>query len=233
MRYEAIMFDLDGTLLPMDNDEFTKGYLAMLARSVAPLGYSADAMIPAMWRGVGAMVKNTGERLNSELFWQTFSATLGKSCEEDIPKFDNFYKTEFKDAVRFTQPTPMALKAVEAAKKSADKVVLATNPFFPLVAVEARLAWTGIAPDAFDHITHYDNSSRCKPNPDYYREIAEKIGVDLSKCLMVGNNAEEDIRAAQAAGMSTFLLTDCLICEGEMPDTPKGDFTALLSFLGK
>ncbi len=233
MKYEAIFFDLDGTLLPMDNDEFTKGYLSMLAKSVAPLGYCAETMIPAMWRGVGAMIKNTEERLNSELFWEVFSKTLEKDCKDDIPKFDNFYKTDFKDAVRFTQPTPLAANSVALARARADKVVLATNPFFPLVAVEARLSWAGVDTKAFDLITHYDNSSRCKPNPAYYHEIAEKLGLDLTKCLMVGNNAEEDIRAAQAAGMSTFLLTDCLICEGDMPDTPMGSFEELLEFLEK
>jgi ribonucleotide monophosphatase NagD (HAD superfamily) len=48
---------------------------------------------------------------------------------------------------------------------------------------------------------------------------------------MIGNNAEEDIAAAQAAGLSTFLLTDCLIAEGELPETPKGSFPELIEFL--
>ncbi len=232
MRYEAILFDLDGTLLPMDNDEFTKGYLTMLAGSVAHLGYTADSLIPAMWKGVGAMVRNTGERINSEVFWEVFAKLLGKECYKHIPIFDNFYKTNFSDAVRFTQPTVLAPRAVELARAHADKVVLATNPFFPLVAVEARLGWTGASPEDFDLITHYDNSKFCKPNPAYYSEICEKLGLNPKNCLMVGNNADEDIRAAQAVGMSTFLVTDCLICDGDLPDTPKGSFADLIEFLG-
>ena len=31
-KYEAILFDLDGTLLPMDNDLFIKTYLGLLAK---------------------------------------------------------------------------------------------------------------------------------------------------------------------------------------------------------
>lgn len=232
MRYDAIMFDLDGTLLPMDNDEFTKGYLYMLSKSVAHLGYTAETLIPAMWKGVSAMVRNTGERLNSELFWEVFSNLLGKECYDHIPEFDKFYKTEFAQAVRFSQPTPLAPRAVELAKSHADKVVLATNPFFPLVAVEARLGWTGAKAEDFDLITHYDNSKFCKPNPAYYGEICEKLGLNPKNCLMIGNNADEDIRAAQAVGMSTFLVTDCLICDGDLPDTPKGSFKELIEFLG-
>ena len=48
---------------------------------------------------------------------------------------------------------------------------------------------------------------------------------------MIGNNAEEDIAAAQRAGLSTFLITDCLIAEGEIPNTPKGSFAELIDFL--
>lgn len=33
---KAILFDLDGTLLPMDQDEFTKGYFNLLAAKLAP-----------------------------------------------------------------------------------------------------------------------------------------------------------------------------------------------------
>ena len=62
-------------------------------------------------------------------------------------------------------------------------------------------------------------------------EIAEKMGVRPEHCLMVGNNADEDIRPAQSLGMDTFLLTDYLICDGEMPDTTKGNFADLVAFL--
>ena len=55
--------------------------------------------------------------------------------------------------------------------------------------------------------------------------------IDPKHCLMIGNNAEEDIRAAQSLGMDTFLLTDFLICEGERPDTPSGSFEDLIAFL--
>ena len=50
---------------------------------------------------------------------------------------------------------------------------------------------------------------------------------------MIGNNADEDIAAAQAAGLSTFLLTDCLIASGEIPETEQGSFGELIAYLGK
>ena len=61
--------------------------------------------------------------------------------------------------------------------------------------------------------------------------LAEKCGVDLTRSLMVGNNAEEDAKASLAAGMQTYLVTDCLIAEGEVPACPAGSMADLLEFL--
>ena len=57
----------------------------------------------------------------------------------------------------------------------------------------------------------------CKPNPKYYTEILEMLGKKPEECLMVGNNTDEDCAAAQAAGMKTILVTDCLINESCTP----------------
>ena len=46
-----IFFDLDGTLLPMDEEKFTKAYFSLLAKAVAPLGYESEKLINAVWKG--------------------------------------------------------------------------------------------------------------------------------------------------------------------------------------
>lgn len=230
-KYDAILFDLDGTLLPMDNDLFIKTYLGLLAKKMAPLGYDKELLIASLWKGTGAMFKNDGKQTNAEVFWQIFAHVFGERIYEDIPQFDTFYENEFHKAAEITFPTELAQKAVDIAREKAKRVILATSPVFPAVAVRSRLSWAKVSPESFDLITTYENSTFCKPNPAYYTEIAEKMGIDPSRCLMVGNNAEEDIRAAQSIGMDTFLLTDFLICAGEMPDTPSGSFEDLIAFL--
>ena len=230
MNYQAVLFDLDGTLLPMDFDEFTRGYFSLLANAVAPLGYEKRTMIASMWQGVAAMTQNCGPRTNSEVFWEVFSSLEGKQAYDHIPLFDAFYETEFHGAKSLTQPTPNARAAVDAARACSERVVLATNPIFPEVAVRSRLAWAGLSVDDFDLVTHYDNSTSSKPNPRYYEEIAEKLGLAPSRCLMVGNNADEDIVPAKAAGFDTFLLTDCLMSKSEtLPETKMGSWEELTS----
>jgi len=231
--YQAILFDLDGTLLPMDMDGFTKGYMSMLAKAMAPFGYQAEALIPAVWKGVSAMVKNDGSRPNSEVFFEVFAQKLGPEVYNYIDVLDNFYKTEFKKASAFTGANPLAKKAVELAKTKAEKVILATNPLFPPSGVETRLGWIGLSFDDFAYVTHYENSHYCKPNPEYYRELLKEAGCDPAKCLMIGNDVQEDVEAASAVGMEAFLVTDCAISRGEMPECLKGSFEELIGYLEK
>lgn len=131
MKFDAILFDLDGTLLPMDNDTFTRGYFHLLAQTAAPYGYEESALISAMWKGVGAMVKNDGSRTNFDAFWDVFSQLQGPQVYDHMPVFDGFYGTEFRKAIAFTRPTPLAKQAVRLARQKAKRVILATNPLFP------------------------------------------------------------------------------------------------------
>ncbi len=231
MKYQAILFDLDGTLLPMDNDVFTKGYFKLLTKAASVHGYTYETLIPAMWKGVSAMVKNDRSKLNRDAFWGVFAEIFGDEVYSHIPTFDAFYSADFHKTKEFTGPNPLAQTAVKLAHEKADKVVLATNPLFPEEAIKARLSFIGLDLADFDLVTTYDNFGSCKPNPLYYMEIAEKLGIDREKCLMIGNNAEEDIEAAHAAGLSTYLVTDCLIAKGDIPSTPSGSFADLVDYL--
>ena len=231
MKYEAILFDLDGTLLPMDYDEFTRGYFGLLYKHIALLGYTKEAFVSGMWKGVAEMTANDGGCINSERFWAAFSSVMGEQVYEHIPQFDEFYHTDFKKTVAFTGENPLAKTAVLLAREKAEAVILATSPIFPMVATEVRMGFVGLSPEDFDLVTHYENSTTCKPNPAYYTEVCAKMWIDPKNCLMIGNNGQEDIEAAQAVGMDTYLVTDCLINAGEMPECKTGTFAEMVEFL--
>ena len=200
MKKKTILFDLDGTLLPMDQDAFTRGYFKLLAQKLAPHGYDPAALVDNIWAGTAAMVGNDGKRTNEAAFWDRFVALYGEQVREDIPLFDAFYRQEFQQAKAFCGFTPKARAAVEACKAAGHRVALATNPIFPAVATESRIRWAGLAPETFAWYTTYENIGYCKPNPDYYREILRYLDCRAEDCLMVGNDVEEDMMAAQAAG---------------------------------
>ncbi len=233
MKIEMVLFDLDGTLLPMDNDEFTRGYFKLLAKKVAAHGYEAGTLVDSIWAGVAAMVKNDGTRSNEDAFWEKFASIYGPRVYGDKPVFEEFYAVDFKAARRFCGYNPKAAEVVALVKELGFRTALATNPLFPAVATETRIGWAGLRPDDFELVTTYENSRYCKPNPDYYRAVADELGVPCGSCLMVGNDAGEDVSASRQAGMSAFLLTDCLINKAgiDLSGVPHGGFDELTAYL--
>ena len=207
---KAVLFDLDGTLLPMDQDEFVKGYFRLLAKKLAPYGYEPDKLVKAIWHGTGAMVKNDGSCTNEEVFWKDFTSIYGEQARSDEPVFAEYYEKDFQQVKNICGYTPKAAEIVRALKAAGIRVALATNPVFPAIATESRIRWAGLEPEEFELYTTYENIGFCKPNLDYYREILRRMELDAADCLMVGNDVDEDMIAGQL-GMEVFLLTDHLI----------------------
>lgn len=229
---KTILFDLDGTLLPMDQDLFVKSYMTKLATKVAPHGYETKAFIGAMWAGVEAMIRNDGSCTNEKAFWNRFTTIFGEKSLDDIPVFDEFYQNEFQSVANDCGHTPKAKELIDYLKEKGYQLILATNPLFPAIATESRIRWAGLSPKDFAYYTTYENSSYCKPNPKYYLEILEKIGCKPEACMMVGNDVGEDM-ITETLGMKVFLLTDCLINKKEVDISiyPHGSFDDLKAIL--
>ena len=232
MMIKAVLFDLDGTLLPMDQDLFVKLYFSGLSKKLQPFGYEPKKLIEVIYGGTTAMVKNDGGAYNCDRFWDCFEKQFGKSALNDMPIFDDYYKGEFNEVKAACGCNSRANEVVKLVKSMGATVILATNPIFPSVATYSRAAWAGLDVNDFDLITTYENSHFCKPNIEYYREILSKFDLSPNECIMVGNDIGEDMVADQL-GMKTFLLTDCLIAENEADkdNYNNGGFDELAKFL--
>ena len=232
MSITTVLFDLDGTLLPMDQDVFVKDYFGRIAAKVAPAGYDPKQLIDTIWRGTAAMVKNDGSKTNEEAFWNYAVSVYGDKILQDKYLFDEFYETEFDKIKAVCGYHPAAAEIVHSLKEKGFRVALATNPIFPARATQWRIQWAGLQPEDFELYTTYENSSHSKPNPNYYRDVLTQLKVKSEECLMVGNDVGEDM-ITKELGMKVFLLTDCLINKkGEDIDQyPHGDFDALEEFL--
>ena len=228
----TVLFDLDGTLLPMDQDRFVKGYFSLLAAKLAPLGYESGALFKALWSGVEAMVRNDGSCLNEDAFWKRFTGIYGEQVLEHKPYFDEFYRVEFQQVQGCCGFDTAAAPLVRGLKEKGLRVALATNPLFPAAATHSRIRWAGLQPEDFEWVTTYENARFCKPNPAYYEEILDKLGARPEECLMVGNDVGEDMIAGRM-GMKVFLLTPCLINKKneDISAYPHGGFEELSAYL--
>lgn len=202
----------------MAQDGFVKYYFGFLCKRFAKLGFEPERLIQNVWKGTAAMVRNDGSKTNEQAFWDCFCAEYGIERAQYDSEFLDFYANEFNKAVDATRPTPLARRAVDAAHAGGFGVYLATNPIFPRVATLNRIRWAGLSPEDFLDITTYEVCRYSKPNPEYFREICARCGLDPRECLMVGNDVEEDLASA-ALGMTTYLVTDCLENKKQLPLT--------------
>ncbi|MBE6037627.1 MAG: HAD family hydrolase [Anaerofustis stercorihominis] len=232
MTITAVLFDLDGTLLPMDQKAFTMDYLGRLSKYMVPYGYDARELAKAVWDGTGFMINNDGTKRNDEVFWESFEGKFDGRYKDDMEIFDEFYRTDFQNVKHTCGFDPKAADTVRKLKKDGFRVILATNPIFPPLATESRIKWAGLQPEDFELYTTYENSYFCKPNQGYYKEILDKCNLKAEECIMVGNDVSDDMSAVKL-GMKVFLLTKYLInrYDEDISVYPNGDFDDLMKYI--
>lgn len=205
----TILFDLDGTLLPLNEELFIKIYFGGISQQFAKLGYDQTEFIHALWQGTLAMKNNQGEKTNEVVFWETFLSLVSGDIRILQAEFEHFYLNDFDQVKKSTFPSLLPRKIIDFLTTNQYRVILATNPLFPKVATEKRIRWAGLSPSDFELITTYETNYFSKPNPKYYQRILDDLGLSAEECLMIGNDCDEDM-IASSIGMQTFLLTDCL-----------------------
>lgn len=232
LKVKAVLFDLDGTLLPLDQDEFIQSYFKALSKKFAGYGFEPKAFISALLNGVVSMVKNDGSCSNEKAFWETFSKDLGTDATVYEAEFEEFYKNEFQKIKELCGYNEKSLSAIKILKEKGIKCVLATAPLFPKIATESRIRWAGLEPDDFELYTTFEICSYSKPNVHYYEEILKTLSLSPEECIMVGNDVKEDMAAIEL-GMGEFLLTDCLLNRenADYSHFRQGNFDQLLEFL--
>lgn len=199
---ELVLFDLDDTLLTNDMDVFLPAYFELLTE-YARDRFEGERVKTALIASTHVMMSSPGV-LNCEAFWKHFAPQLGEPRDQLERYFEAFYASHFQRLRRCTDVVEGAAEVVAWFRARGMKLVLATNPVYPRTAILQRLDWAGLQERDFDLITSYENMHATKPDPAYYREILEQMGVSPANAWMVGNDWVNDIEPASAVGITTF-----------------------------
>ncbi len=214
--YKALLFDLDGTLLPMDLNVFVKAYFHAVTHKFAHL-LQPDKLVRDILQGTAMMVRDCDRsRTNMEVFWSYFMTEVDIPAQVMEPMFTEFYEREFTALRQATYPNPLARPMMEGLFNKGFQVAIATNPVFPEQAIRERLRWLEIDDLPYALVTTYENTHFCKPNIQYYSEVLELLGLAAGECLMIGNDVEEDLIAGNL-GIKTFLVEDWLLNTKGLP----------------
>jgi len=205
----TILFDLDGTVLPMDLHAFMQRYFHEMGIMFHDL-IDGELLAKYVLESTGHMVNNLEDRTNEDKFMARFSELIDGDLETYRKRFDAFYDTLFLNVRHTTHQHPAMIGAIKLLKDKGYDVVLATNPLFPMKANRHRIRWAGLSPEDFSYISSFESNRYCKPHPEYYREVLAATGKTPEACMMVGNDALEDM-AAGGLGITTYLIEDHLL----------------------
>ena len=230
MDREIILFDLDGTLLPIEMNQFLERYFRLLTAEFDDIA-AAKQFTRYIYQATEDMLNNNGEKYNIEVFRESFFRLAKVEDQQEIlRRFDRFYQEKFPTLKKGLALNCTAAHLVDLLKQAGFQLILATNAVFPREAIEERMSWAGLNPADFLYITNYSNMHYCKPKLAFYQEIVDKVGIDPKQCIMVGNDRQEDMIAGRL-GMLTYLVNDYLIDRQALAEQNIPDWTGSMAQL--
>ena len=222
MNIDAVVFDLDGTLI-----DTLDIYCRMLNRALEQLGFEPVA------REVIVEAAKEGE-----FEWdRVLPGELGRPMEEVVAQvreiIDDLYKRALREEAEMIPGASDILKKISAMGL---KLALVTSTPWQYLQIKLNpLRKAGVA-DLFDVVITSDDVLRKKPAPDPLITCGQRLGVPLERAVYVGDS-RVDIRAGKAAGMKTAgVLTgmeDRASLNREHPDVIIDSVTGLTDLIGK
>lgn len=210
---KAILFDLDGTLIPIPGDTWDNVIFQDYKRVGTKNGFDGTQFLAAILSGYKAALQSTGEETIFQVYDKGFRKVLDHDFHQVEQMLEEYYRGKFNEVKNHMILNLDLKENFKKLKEQGLKLVLATNPMMPLCSVESRLNWVNLTASDFDLITHYKNTQCGKSHLAYWNHVLAAIGVQPNEALMVGNSTKEDAKAADA-GCPVILLTDCLKNEG-------------------
>ncbi|HMR63340.1 MAG TPA: HAD family hydrolase [Anaerolineae bacterium] len=230
MKPTTFLLDLDDTLIGNPMATFLPPYFKLLAWRLRPFLSDGTDLASLMAASVQAMQANEAlDVTNLEAFMADFTRRIGYTGPELQVVINEFYAKDFLKLRQHVVYRPEAPQIVRYLLAAGYKVVIATNPLFPVTAIEQRLDWGGVKDFAYSLVTTMENSYFSKPNRRYYQAILDQIGSVPAETWMVGDDYDNDIVPAAALGIKTWWVTETVPSSETAPVYDK--FGPLADFL--
>lgn len=121
-------------------------------------------------------------------------------------------------ATEYIRLYPHVLESLTLLRKKGYRLWLLSNA--QEVCTRHELKYLGLE-GAFDGIYLSSCFGYRKPDGRFFRALIEEQKLDISKCLMIGNDRETDIAGANAVGIDTFYLHTALTPNHQSPADPE------------
>jgi FMN phosphatase YigB (HAD superfamily) len=229
---KAVLLDLDDTLIETHTDQYFPAYLDSLSRS-GPLllaGQHADQAILQTYMDVLNVPDSTSRLM--ERYLPKLAARVDSTPNDLAGFFQEYYREHYRELRPWIRPRLKTKSLLDTLFQRGYSVVIATNPGLPESATTQRMDWGGIPAQVYPFalITTLENMHFGKPHPEYFEEIMLQLRLDPGEAIMVGNDWQQDIRSARAAGLCTYWLTETATVVPE-EDVPVSGFGSYDNFI--
>lgn len=231
---QVVAFDLDDTLIRLD-DDFIPKYLALLDQHLQRHFPQHGSFIQALVDTSNQMMaKPRDSESLQDFFYRDFSSRAGLAREAFESLVTTFYQEKFPQLESLAKPVYGVNGLLATLRADGYRVALLTSALFPQAAIDVRLAWAGLEAFPFDWRTAFEVVHATKPQPGYYLEAAEGLGIAPEHWIMVGNDLVEDIIPAHEAGMAVYWVHDQVTDDERLklpPKTPVGSLHNLVAYV--
>ena len=206
-RFDAVIFDLFGTLVP----EFPKREFYGAVREAAWCLGCDPGMFEEEWT-ITAIARQTG-RYETGMRGNVMDICLRLGVPEPtLDEIESALATRAELYVRWFVPRPGALEAVHALRDRGIPLALIS-----MCAPDTPEIWRA-SPFAglFDVEVFSSEVALRKPDPAIYRYATDRLGVDATHCLYCGDGAYAELTGAESLGMTAVMIDDLELDHGEM-----------------
>ena len=136
---EAILFDLDNTLILFDELELLKQYLPKVSRVFADV-MPFDEFRRRILSSTQALVGNAGKMSNADFFMDHFCHGYEDRRDEFWNRFIAFYSTSFSQFQQLTIKIDGVRELFDRLEAWPLKKIIASNPFWPRIVQAGGMA---------------------------------------------------------------------------------------------
>jgi HAD superfamily hydrolase (TIGR01509 family) len=214
-RIEAVIFDLDDTLIDWSNpaltwEEFTAPKMERVRQFLLRRGHQLPPAEP-FFRGV------------EQVIWQVWAEA---KQNWQIPSMDEVLLRAFEEmGLCLTRPVVLealsvydwgplpgvvpyddAIPVLQALRRRRYKIGLVTNSFLPMWMRDVELEAYGLM-EYLDVRASSGDVGYIKPHPQIYHHVLERLGAPPQRAVFVGDRPLNDIAGANEVGLISVLIS--------------------------